>query len=172
MLALAAFLATEVPAAARVVTYDALPGEVDLAGLVAADAEPAARFALTRTPDAGNDLTVHPVGGPTERHRHGYRQPVLGGPLVADDAIGAVLVPALAFDRRGNRLGRGAGYYDRFLGRLGLGVLRIGLCAVPPVDDLPVDEHDVPMTHLSVGGSVMAVPLPPDRVPGRGVSGG
>ncbi len=159
VVAIAAFLEREVPATGRIVVYDAIPGEVDLAGLVAGDAAPSQRFALTRTPDVGHELTVHPLGGPTERHRYGYRQPVADGPRVADDAIGAVLVPALAFDRRGNRLGRGAGYYDRFLARLGPGVLRIGLCAVPPVEALPVDGHDVAMTHLSLGGRVEPVPL-------------
>ncbi len=142
-----------------IVIYDALPDEVDLGDLVAAHPDPRSRYALTRTPDRGHRLTVHPWGGPTERHRHGYRQPVLDGPTVDDAAVGAVLVPGLAFDRHGNRLGRGGGYYDRFLARLAPDVLRIGVSAGPLVDRLPVEPHDVTMTHLATADGVWSVPV-------------
>ena len=62
----------------------------------------------------------------------------------------AVIVPGLAFDRRGHRLGRGAGVYDRFLATLAPHTLRIGV--IPDaqlVDALPTEPHDVPM-HLVV----------------------
>ena len=62
------------------------------------------------------------------------------------DSLDAVVVPGLAFDRAGNRLGRGAGVYDRFLASLPPTTLRIGL--IPSallVDRLPTDPHDVPM---------------------------
>ena len=62
----------------------------------------------------------------------------------------AVIVPGLAFDRRGHRLGRGAGVYDRFLATLAPNTLRIGV--IPDaqlVDALPTEPHDVPM-HLVV----------------------
>ena len=61
-------------------------------------------------------------------------------------SLSAVLVPGLAFDRYGGRLGRGAGVYDRFLAGLPATTLRIGL--VPSaflVDRLPTEPHDVPM---------------------------
>jgi 5-formyltetrahydrofolate cyclo-ligase len=61
-------------------------------------------------------------------------------------SISAVLVPGLAFDRHGGRLGRGAGIYDRFLATLPAATLRIGL--IPSaflVERLPTDPHDVPM---------------------------
>jgi 5-formyltetrahydrofolate cyclo-ligase len=61
-----------------------------------------------------------------------------------------VATPGLAFDRRGHRLGRGRGYYDRFLararanaGRLGGSVIACGLCYVSQlVDEVPCDEND------------------------------
>ena len=55
-----------------------------------------------------------------------------------------VIVPGLVFDLRGNRLGWGAGFYDRFLSGEGRGLSKLGLafdCQV--VDALPVDTHDV-----------------------------
>lgn len=159
MAALTRFLDDEVPGSRRVVLYDALPDEVSLDGLIRSHPQPGERFALTRTPDEGHRLTLHPYGGPTERHRYGYEQPRGGGPVVADDDVGAVLVPGLGFDRAGRRLGRGGGYYDRFLARLDPGVLRIGVTGGMIVDRLPAQEHDVAMTHLAIAGAVIAVPL-------------
>lgn len=65
---------------------------------------------------------------------------------VRASSLTAVVVPGLAFDRRGHRLGRGAGVYDRFLATLPPETLRIGL--IPSallVDALPTDPHDVAM---------------------------
>lgn len=71
-----------------------------------------------------------------------------------------VLVPALAVDRTGTRLGRGAGFYDR---TLGLAAPTARLVAVVRddefVDRLPADPHDVPMTHaVTPGLGVIALP--------------
>ena len=68
-------------------------------------------------------------------------------------AASLVLVPALAVDRRGVRLGRGAGYYDRSLPLVGAGAR---LCAVVRddefVEELPGEAHDVAMTHVLTPG--------------------
>ncbi|MBI5341362.1 MAG: 5-formyltetrahydrofolate cyclo-ligase [Mycolicibacterium rufum] len=65
---------------------------------------------------------------------------------VADAA--AVLVPALAVDRRGARLGRGAGFYDRTLRLASPAAALIAVVRDEEfVDRLPADPHDVPMTH-------------------------
>lgn len=73
------------------------------------------------------------------------------GPALDPDTIrtaALVLVPALAVDRRGVRLGRGAGFYDR---SLRMSDPRARLVAVVRddelVDTLPAEPHDVPMTH-------------------------
>ena len=65
---------------------------------------------------------------------------------VLPEQIGVVLVPGLAFDCLGNRLGRGKGYYDRFLRRLPADVLTIGLALDAMVfDHIPHDEKDCPV---------------------------
>ncbi len=154
---LARFLAENVPAGRRVVVYQAMGDEVDLGSLVDSHPDPTRRYAVTRTPDAGLVLTVHPWGGPQERHPYGYDQPTADSPRVADDDIGAVLVPALAYDRAGSRLGRGKGYYDRFLARLPTSCLRVGITGDYLVDRLPTGPHDVPMTHLAFSDRVSPV---------------
>lgn len=73
-----------------------------------------------------------------------------------------VVVPGLAFDRRGNRLGRGFGYYDRFLGALPESVPRVGLASADQlVREVPVDAWDVPVHALVTEEGVIRVVKPP-----------
>jgi len=74
------------------------------------------------------------------------RQPVIGrSRALATLDLRAIIVPALAFDRRGFRLGRGQGYYDRFLQHYNGLKIGVALSAQISNDDLPRDEHDVAM---------------------------
>jgi len=119
-------------------------------------------------PIARHDATGTPVplqwgeyrpGGLVEA-RFGLREPAQ--PWLPADAIAAatvVLVPALAVDRAGVRLGRGAGFYDR---SLPLAAPTARLVAVVRddelVDRLPAEPHDVRMTHaLTPSGGLVAL---------------
>ena len=63
--------------------------------------------------------------------------------------IDVVLVPGLAFDQSGNRLGRGKGYYDRFLRRLLPGTVTIGLALEAMIrDTIPHDGDDYPVNMV------------------------
>lgn len=69
-----------------------------------------------------------------------------------------IVVPGLAFDRRGNRLGFGFGYYDRFLRGLPESVPRVGLaCESQLVPEVPVDAWDVPVHALVTEEGVIRV---------------
>ena len=60
-----------------------------------------------------------------------------------------IIVPGLAFDRRGHRLGRGAGYFDRFLSRLAAHVPMVGVAFDFQVKKrLPVEPHDWPVSKI------------------------
>jgi 5-formyltetrahydrofolate cyclo-ligase len=73
-------------------------------------------------------------------------EPVLPESALAE--AGLVLVPALAVDRRGVRLGRGRGFYDRSLdGRNPQARLIAMVRDAEFVDELPAEPHDVRMTH-------------------------
>lgn len=60
-----------------------------------------------------------------------------------------VIVPGIAFDKNGHRIGYGYGYYDRFLGKLGRKAKKIGLCYdFQLIDKIPEEKHDVPMDFI------------------------
>ncbi|MBR5782385.1 MAG: 5-formyltetrahydrofolate cyclo-ligase [Bacteroidales bacterium] len=59
-----------------------------------------------------------------------------------------IVVPGVAFDRNGNRIGRGKGYYDRFLCKH-LDVYRIGICFdFQVVDEVPTEDNDIKMNEV------------------------
>lgn len=75
----------------------------------------------------------------------GLRNPIAGVPVPFED-IDLVVTPALGFDSRGNRLGRGGSYYDRFFANSELKALRCGFAFCEQlVDSVPVTEHDQPV---------------------------
>ena len=65
---------------------------------------------------------------------------------VRPEAIEVIVVPGVAFDEKGNRLGRGAGHYDRLLPQLKKEALRVGFCFEENLEKkVPTEAHDVPM---------------------------
>ena len=74
----------------------------------------------------------------------------VGEPFTDLAAIDLILVPGLAFDAAGHRLGRGRGYYDRFLHSKNRPYcVKIGVCFdFQKVDEVPVDVHDIAMDKV------------------------
>lgn len=78
----------------------------------------------------------------------GMREPLEGMPIPIGD-IDLVVVPGLGFDARGNRLGRGRGFYDRFLSHPDLRAVTCGLALEEQfVGSVPHDERDVKVDML------------------------
>ncbi len=76
---------------------------------------------------------------------YGILEPQGETPFSAAD-IDLIIVPGVAFTLSGGRLGRGKGYYDRYLSRPDFRGFKIGVCYPHQiVDSLPVEEHDVLM---------------------------
>jgi len=75
----------------------------------------------------------------------GLRNPIAGVPVPFED-IDLVVTPALGFDNKGNRLGRGGAYYDRFFANSQLKALRCGFAfSEQLVESIPVTEYDQPV---------------------------
>ena len=70
-----------------------------------------------------------------------------GDDTVDINDIDLVIVPAVAYDRRGNRVGRGKGYYDRLLSRSK--ATTIGICYdFQLFDEFDTDEFDIPVDYV------------------------
>src|SRR5262249_33796078 len=92
-----------------------------------------------RTPLA---FHIYPPDGTLIQHRFGHHEPA---PDWTHAIPSIVIVPMLAFDRHGNRLGYGAGYYDATLADLRRAhkIMAVGYAfAGQEVDVVPHDEHD------------------------------
>ena len=78
----------------------------------------------------------------------------VGEDLVPINTIQLVIVPGVAFDRNGNRLGRGKGFYDRLLA--GSSALKVGICyPFQLIDDIPSESHDVRMDVIITDTEVL-----------------
>jgi 5-formyltetrahydrofolate cyclo-ligase len=92
-------------------------------------------------------LALHAVATPAALRtgRYGIREPDRDAcPVTEVEGVDAALVPGVAFDRTGARLGRGAGYYDRLLASPGWRAFRCGVFfAGQEVARVPLDPWDV-----------------------------
>jgi 5-formyltetrahydrofolate cyclo-ligase len=125
---------------AAVAGFWPLPGEVDLRALWVALHAGGQVVLLPETPPRGLPLIFRrwAPGAEMVAERFGTRRPV--GPVAVPDVV---LVPFLAFDRAGHRLGYGGGYYDRTLAALpGVPAIGVGFSALE-VDSLPAGPHDI-----------------------------
>jgi 5-formyltetrahydrofolate cyclo-ligase len=82
-----------------------------------------------------------------EKNTWGIPEPKHGMPT-PNEKINAVLVPLLAIDEAGHRVGYGRGFYDKFLSQCPPSVMKIGLSFFPPVAKIKdVHQHDYTLTH-------------------------
>ncbi len=85
----------------------------------------------------------------------GLREPQQGEPWPIE-MIDFIVVPALAYDKRGHRLGRGGGFYDRFLATPGIHAVTCGLAfSLQVVDELPIHGNDYPVDILVTDEQVL-----------------
>lgn len=106
----------EVTDATHVLGYAAMPEEFDPKPLLDALRTRGAVICLPRIED-GASLTLHACEVETslESGPYGLRQPKADAPRMNPDSLDLIIVPGVAFDARGARVGMGGGYYDRLL---------------------------------------------------------
>ena len=85
-----------------------------------------------------------------EEKRFGIREPGLSHlNICSPNILDLVLVPGLAFDRKGGRIGYGAGYYDKFLEEVLDHVVRVGVAFdFQVLDSIPQTAFDVPVQKI------------------------
>ena len=121
-----------------------LKTEINPLPLMKTLADAGATLALPKIARRGQPLIMRawPWGAPLDTGQWGIREPKADSPEVEPDIL---LVPLLAFDRSGQRIGYGAGYYDMTIGRLRSrkSITAVGIAfAMQEVPEVPATEHD------------------------------
>ncbi len=125
--------------------YSALPDEVQTQQLIDELTAEGKLVVLPKvTGETEMELRHYTGSNDLEKGAFGILEPT--GELFTDDgSIDVAVIPGMAFDTAGHRLGRGKGYYDRMLSRMPE-VYKIGICFPwQIVDEVPSDEHDIVM---------------------------
>jgi len=139
-----------VPPDATIGLYRADPGEAPASSYARFFAEAGHTIALPRVVDLQTPMTFHvhtdPFGESDLEEGHmGLMQPAADAPLVEPEVL---IMPLVGFTSRGERMGQGGGFYDRWLAAHP-GTVTIGLAwDVQKVDALPLAVHDIPLRAI------------------------
>ncbi len=140
----------EYAAADTIMTYLSFYGEVDTFGIAMDVLENGKRLIIPKVQSSSRSLIpcqIHNLDDDLEPGDYGILEPIRNNiHPIAIDSIGFHVIPGVAFDTGGYRLGHGGGYYDRFLAEITPDALTVGLCYECQITDvLPHDPWDVPV---------------------------
>ncbi len=125
-----------------ILLYDSLPDEVDTRELICQLKATGKRILLPVVMDDERMELIEYQDESSMREGAFHIKEPVGEPFTDYAAIGVAIVPGMAFDRHGHRLGRGKGYYDRFLAKIPY-IYVIGVCYdFQLLDEIPVENHD------------------------------
>ncbi len=125
--------------ARNVLVYASLPDEISTAGFIDRWHNEKRLF-LPRV--NGDDLDILPYSpADTGKGAFGIEEP-MGSDCHDIEEIDLVVVPGVAFDRKGNRLGRGRGYYDRLLSQARCPLIGVAY-SLQIAEELPAEPHDI-----------------------------
>lgn len=141
----------ELQNAKTVMAYASFRSEVDTGPLISWCREQGKRVALPKVTGAGT-MEVFPVGDPQvdlEPGAWGILEPRSGLERLDPSEIDVVVVPGVAFDLRGGRLGYGGGFYDAYLPSVRADALLVGIAfREQVVECVPMGRHDLRMDVL------------------------
>lgn len=145
------FAEAEYHDASNIMFYASLPDEVPTLDFLRDECQKH-RFILPKVTGPDN-MELRLYTGPHDLSEGAFHIPEPVGPIFSDySAIDLLLIPGMAFDRHGNRLGRGKGYYDRFLQNPVFSMTpKWGICYdFQVMDDIPTEKHDIAMNRILI----------------------
>lgn len=133
-------------AANTILLYHSLEDEVDTHAFIRKWSNEK-RILLPKVVDDRLELKVYTGPNDMETGKYGIEEPV-GETFTDYGSISLVVVPGVAFDPNGNRLGRGKGYYDRLLPDISA-AYKIGICfPFQLVKEVPTGPYDICMDEI------------------------
>lgn len=147
---------------ARVILlYASLPNEVPTDEIAAEARGRGIEVVYPRCLRESGEMSLHRVAGEHDLvsgGAFGIREPAESCRLTDVEEIDLAFIPGLGWDRSGNRIGRGAGYYDRLLSRPAWRALRFGLFfAAQEFEQIPTDPWDRPLNSVITDDEVVVV---------------
>ena len=134
--------------AKNVALYSSILQEVDVMLLLKNNMSASKNIYLPKLNENHMIFMAFNVGESLEYSHLGFLEPNTGAVINPKD-IECMIIPGLAFDYRGHRLGRGKGYYDTYLREVSPQCLKIGVgFAFQVFPAVPVEAHDIPMNVI------------------------
>jgi len=140
--------------ARNILFYASMPGEVDTLAMIEKAIFSGKQVALPIVEQNQRKIIPTLISSMEDVHigTYGITEPKSPHKALALKDIDAVIVPGLAFDKQHHRLGRGAGYYDRFLRTLPKTVTTVGLAFdFQLTESLPTEAHDTRLQQVIAG---------------------
>ena len=143
-------LHSQIQKADYVLMYHSLPDEVDTHSALDQLLAMGKKVLLPKVV-SDTEMTIHEYTGqnslkPSEPY--GILEPTTSELSIINCQLSIAIVPGMAFDKQGHRLGRGKGYYDRFLSQIP-NIYKIGVCfPFQMLESIPSESTDVVMDEV------------------------
>ncbi len=146
--------------AQTVCLYASFKSELATSGLLESALRAGKKIVLPRVADKNQRCTLHHVANPASLvlSNLGIPEPAATLPTVEPTAVDLFLVPGIGFDREGNRLGHGAGFYDRLLASAQSKGFRLGYgYDFQVVPAIPSESHDIGVDAIATPSEIITV---------------
>jgi 5-formyltetrahydrofolate cyclo-ligase len=147
----------EVVAARTVTAYLSFGSEIPTGELIAIFDTEGKRIGVPVVRDGEIVMVAFKPGDATARSDFGMEEPTAQEEIPPEE-VDALVIPGLAFDRQGFRLGYGGGFYDRYVRRTRSETLRVGICfSDQVVDDVPHGDGDERVDRIITQDGVISI---------------